>query len=118
MTDDGPATQPNTTDPAQAWPEVLSDLEARVEEAEHVLARSRADEIAAWTRKQADWTPPSSLGPVPDELRERAARLLQSQLDAAERIALRIMRSQQQRDLAARMSYAPPPVPVFVDEAL
>jgi hypothetical protein len=101
------------------WHEVLADLEGEVVAAEATLARDRADEIAAWGRRSADWVPPSSLGPLPDELRERAARLLQHQLAVAERIVERITQSQRQRDVAARMSYGPTrPVATFFDQAI
>jgi hypothetical protein len=105
--------------PAETWPTVLDDLEGQVLVAEQVLARERADEIAAWGRRATDWVPPTSLGPLPEELRERAARLLQHQLAVAERLVERITQSQKQRDVAARMSYGPArPVPAFFDEAL
>ena len=95
---------------------MLDDLEGEVLEAEHVLARARADEIAAWGRRATDWVPPSALGPLPVELRERAARLLQHQLAVAERLVERITQSQRQRDVAARMSYGPSrPVASFID---
>jgi len=104
---------------AQDWPSVLDGLEGQVLEAEQVLARERADEIAAWGRRTTDWVPPASLGPLPDDLRERAARLLQHQLAVAERLVERITQSQKQRDVAARMSYGPSrPVPAYFDEAL
>ena len=105
--------------PVQDWPAVLDDLEGQVLEAEQALARERADEIAAWGRRTTDWVPPASLGPLPDDLRERAARLLQHQLAVAERLVERITQSQKQRDVAARMSYGPSrPVPAYFDEAL
>src|SRR3954467_1611746 len=94
------------TGPA-AWRTVLDDLEGEVQEAEETLARGRADEIAAWGRRSADWVPPSTLGPLPEELRERAAILLQHQLAVAERLVERITQSQRQRQVAARMSYGP-----------
>jgi hypothetical protein len=101
------------------WHTVLDDLEGQVLEAEATLARDRADEIAAWGRRNADWVPPSSLGPVPEELRERAARLLQHQLAVAERLIERITQSQRQREVAARMSYGPGrPVAAFIDKSL
>ena len=104
---------------AREWPEVLDELEVEVLEAEHVLARSRAEEIAAWGRRATDWIPPTMRGPLPLELRERAARLLQHQLAVAERLVERITQSQRQRDLAARMSHAPSrPVASFFDRAL
>jgi hypothetical protein len=104
--------------PAADWPEVLDALETQVDDAELALASARADEIAAWGRRFDDWVPPA-LGPLPDELRERAARLLQNQLAVAERIAVRITQSQQQREVAARMSYgATRPVAAYFDGAI
>jgi len=101
------------------WEAALEDLEGRVTEAEATLARDRAEEIAAWGRRSADWVPPSGLGPLPEDLRERAARLLQHQLAVAERIVERITQSQRQRDVAARMSYGPSrPVATFFDQAI
>jgi hypothetical protein len=97
---------------------VLDDLETQVHEAERSLATARADEIAAWGRRFDDWVPPA-LGPLPEELRERAARLLQTQLAVAERIVERITQSQRQREVAARMSHgATRPVAAYVDRAL
>jgi hypothetical protein len=63
--------------------------------------------------------PPAALGELPEDLRERAARLLQHQLAVAEELVERITQSQRQRDLAARMSYGPDrPVASFIDKAL
>ena len=101
------------------WHRVLTDLEGEVVQAEETLARGRADEIAAWGRRTEDWVPPSNLGPLPMDLRERAARLLQHQLAVAEALVERITQSQKQRDVAARMSYGPSrPVASFIDKAL
>ncbi len=101
------------------WPAVLDHLEGEVLAAEESMARDRAEEIAAWGRRADDWIPPSSLGPLPDDLRERAARLLQHQLAVAEALVERITQSQRQRDVAARMSYAPQrPTASFIDRAL
>jgi len=101
------------------WSSVLDDLEERVGATEEMLADARAEEIAAWGQRSTDWVPPSSLGPLPDELRDRAARLLQHQLAVAERLVERITQSKRQRDVAARMSYGPDrAVPSFIDQAL
>jgi hypothetical protein len=101
------------------WQGVLTDLEDEVLLAEETLARGRADEIATWGRRTEDWVPPSNLGPLPLDLRERAARLLQHQLAVAEALVERITQSQRQRDLAARMSHGPDrPVPSYIDRAL
>ena len=114
-----PAAEGDGSTPAQDWPGVLDGFEGELLQAEQVLARNRADEIAAWGRRSSDWVPPSSLGPLPDDLRERAARLLQHQLAVAERLVERITQSQRQRDLAARMSHAPSrPVAAYIDRAL
>jgi len=119
MTADHPAAGSGGSTPAHDWPGLLDGLEGQLLEAEHVLAHARAEEIAAWGRRSSDWVPPTHLGPLPDELRERAARLLQHQLAVAERLVERITQSQRQRDLAARMSYAPSrPVAAFIDKAL
>ena len=105
--------------PPVNWAVVLDHLEGEVLAAEKSMAQDRADEIAAWGRRADDWVPPSGLGPLPDDLRERAARLLQHQLAVAEALVERITQSQRQRDVAARMSFAPPrPVASFIDKAL
>jgi hypothetical protein len=101
------------------WRQVLSELETEVMAAEETLAQGRAEEIATWGRRTEDWVPPSHLGTIPEDLRERAARLLQHQLAVAEALVERITQSQRQRDLAARMSHGPGrPVPSYIDRAL
>jgi hypothetical protein len=105
--------------PKVNWAVVLDHLEGEVLAAERTMAEGRAEEIAAWGRRSDDWVPPSNLGPVPDDLRERAARLLQHQLAVAEALIERITQSQRQRDVAARMSFGPPrPVASFIDRSL
>jgi hypothetical protein len=104
---------------ARKWHQALDELEGDVLDAQDLLARGRAEEIATWGRRSEDWVPPQNLGPLPDDLRERAARLLQHQLAVAEQLAERITQSQKQRDVAARMSYAPSrPVPSYIDRGL
>jgi hypothetical protein len=101
------------------WHEVLTELEGEVLAAERTLAHGRAEEIATWGRRSEDWVPPSPLGTIPDDLRERAARLLQHQLAVAEALIERITQSQRQRDLAARMSYGSDrPVAAYIDRGL
>ncbi len=105
--------------PGSDWAAVLTQLEREVHAAEETMARGRAEEIEAWSSHAASWVPPSSLGRLPDDLRERAARLLQHQLAVAERLIERITQSQRQRDVAARMSYGPArPVASYIDRAL
>ena len=118
MTSDRPAEAGGTAPPMN-WPAVLEHLEGEVLAAEETMARGRAEEIAAWGRRTDDWVPPSSLGILPEDLRERAARLLQHQLAVAEALIERITQSQRQRDVAARMSYGPSrPVASYIDRAL
>ncbi|MGY1741591.1 MULTISPECIES: hypothetical protein [unclassified Blastococcus] len=101
------------------WATVLEEMEGEVLAAQQSLQGNRVEEIAAWGRRTADWTPPQHLGQLPMDLRERAARLLQHQLAVAEELAERILQSRQQRDLAARMAYSRTrPVAAYVDRAL
>jgi hypothetical protein len=101
------------------WTVVLDHLEGEVLAAEESMARGRAEEIAAWGRRADDWVPPTDLGRLPSDLRERAARLLQHQLAVAEALVERITQSQRQREVAARMSYRPSrPIASFIDRAL
>jgi hypothetical protein len=113
-------TAPHSADDARRaeWATVLEEMEVEVLDAERSIRGNRADEIAAWGRRMEDWTPPDVLGPLPPDLRERAARLLQHQLAVAEELVERITQSQRQRDVAARMAYRPRPVAAFVDRAL
>jgi hypothetical protein len=119
MTAGRPSGRRGDTRPKVDWTTVLDHLEGEVLAAEQTMADGRAEEIAAWGRRSDDWVPPSMLGPVPDDLRERAMRLLQHQLAVAEALIERITQSQRQRDVAARMSYRPSrPVASFIDRAL
>ena len=101
------------------WATVLDELEGEVIAARSTLAAGGDPGVAAWGRRSVDWVPPSDLGALPEELRERAARLLQHQLAVAEELVERIIQSRRQRDVAARMSYGPTrPVASFIDRAL
>jgi hypothetical protein len=113
------AGRPSPEGSSAEWATVLEEMEGEVLAAQDSLSGGRTEEIAAWGLRTADWTPPSQLGHLPLDLRERAARLLQHQLAVAEELAERILQSRQQRDLAARMSYARTrPVAAYVDRAL
>jgi hypothetical protein len=104
---------------ASDWATVLDELEGEVLAAQASMDQGRVEAIAAWGRRAEDWVPPSGLGPIPRDLRERAARLLQHQLAVAEELVERILQSRRQRDVAARMSYGPSrPVASFIDRAL
>ncbi len=119
MTSGAPVGHSDGPAPAVDWPAVLTHLEREVHAAEETMARGRAEEIAAWGATTSGWIPPSTLGTLPEDLRERAARLLQHQLAVAEALVERITQSQRQRDVAARMSYGPArPVASYIDRAL
>jgi len=114
-----PSPPERTAAELPSWHDVLDALEGDVLVAEQTMARGRADEIAAWGRRATDWIPPSQLGALPEDLRQRAAQLLQHQLAVAEALVEQITQSRRQRDVAARMSYAPArPVASFIDRAL
>jgi hypothetical protein len=101
------------------WVTVLDELEGEVLAARSTLSAGDDAAVAGWGRRSVDWVPPSDLGALPEELRERAARLLQHQLAVAEELVERIIQSRRQRDVAARMSYGPArPVASFIDRAL
>ncbi len=113
------AGHPSPEGSSAEWATVLEEMEGEVLAAQESLSADRTEDIAAWSRRTADWTPPQQLGQLPMDLRERAARLLQHQLAVAEELAERILQSRQQRDLAARMSYARTrPAAAFVDRAM
>ncbi|WP_235564666.1 hypothetical protein [Modestobacter sp. Leaf380] len=114
--EDGGQGRRQSDRPAQSWAEALDGIEADTHAAERTLAGATPDEIAAWGRRSTDWVPPSGLGPLPADLRERAARLLQHQLAVAEALVEGITQSRRQRDVAARMSQNPTrPVSSFID---
>lgn len=102
--------------PPHTWAQALDEIEDDTHQAAATLARATPEEIAAWGRRSTDWVPPAGLGPLPDDLRERAARLLQHQLAVAEALVEGITQSRRQRDLAARMSQSPSrPASSFID---
>jgi hypothetical protein len=115
---------PGRDGPPSDWATVLDELEGEVLAAEATLQsgelpEDRAVAAEAWGRRVQDWVPPSGLGPLPQDLRERAAHLLQHQLAVAEELVERIIQSRRQRDVAARMSYGPSrPVASYIDRAL
>ncbi|MGY1639878.1 hypothetical protein ACI782_01935 [Geodermatophilus sp. SYSU D00703] len=118
------SSAPGRDGPPSEWATVLDELEGEVLAAEATLQsgellEDRATAAEAGGRRVQDWVPPSGLGPLPHDLRERAARLLQHQLAVAEELVERIIQSRRQRDVAARMSYGPSrPVASFIDQTL
>ena len=104
---------------AASWPSILDGIEGELLDAQRSIASGDQDRIAAWGRRMDDWIPPTGTGPMPDDLRERAAALLQHQLAVAEEIVERITQSKRQREIAARMSYrSTRPAASFFDSAI
>jgi hypothetical protein len=100
----------------RTWVSTLNDLEDDVTYMEQVLVAPSEDLLVALGQT---WSPPMSLGPIPDDLRERAARLLQRQLAVAESLVEQITKSKRQREVAERMSHgADRPAAAFVDRAI
>ena len=100
------------------WAVVLDHLEGEVRRrGDHGARPRRRDRRLGTARRRLG--PAVEPRPLPADLRERAARLLQHQLAVAEALVERITQSQRQRDVAARMSYGPlRPVPSYIDRAL
>lgn len=99
------------------WEETLADLEANVDRVGAVTAPDALPD--AFIDLDVAWVPPADLGPLPDHLRERAALLLSRQLAVAEQLVHDITWSKQQRDVAARLSYAKTrPAGAFFDNKL
>jgi hypothetical protein len=85
----GPAVNTIRDDHA-AWLSVLDELERALARAAHPAGRSLApDARAAGGASHAPderWSPPAGIGPLPADLADRAARLLNAQLDAQTRL--------------------------------
>ena len=107
---------PASTSPS-AWEDTLADLEANVERVAEASSKDATTE--AFIDLDLTWVPPADLGPLPDHLRERAALLLSRQLAVAEQLVHDITWSKQQRDVAARLTYAKTrPAGAYFDDKL
>lgn len=99
-----------------AWAAALEELELDVAAAEALLRSGHVDPPAT---VPADWQPPSGLGPLPEQLRERAAAVLRRQAAAAEQLARTIGTNRQQAAFAARLETGRAARrPAYVDRAL
>lgn len=82
-----------------AWRDALDDLELEVECAEGLLRASAPAQVAA---PLPSWRP-RELGPLPGDLRERAADLLARQLAAAEALARAMVGTRRHVELLDRI---------------
>ncbi|GAA1337976.1 hypothetical protein [Arthrobacter roseus] len=83
-------------DNAIRWRTVLAQLEEQVQCA--LLQTTTSDDGA---RVPAWWQPPSDLGPVPEELRERALQLAVAQQHAMDRVKSAMRSSRRQSAFVA-----------------
>jgi hypothetical protein len=101
----------------QAWVTALDALEADVESVERMIQEEhrQQDRPAA-----TPWAPPSELGPLPVDLKSRAAAILDRQLAAARASALSMTTNRRQQAFADRVEVgkAGKSVPSYVDRAV
>lgn len=96
-----------------AWSAALADLELAADEAERVLTAAHLPDAAGVAL--AAWAPPVGLPPLPASLRERAAALLDRQLDLARRTAEAARMNRRHQRAVEAMRARPAAVPVYVD---
>lgn len=101
---------PSSPDRPASWVEALDRLEAHAERAERLLQGLGAPDIAPWT-------PPSDLGPMPEEFIPRARILLERQQKLMAAIPSVLADNRQQQRVADRVSDATtgPSAPVYLD---
>jgi hypothetical protein len=96
------------------WEQALAALELDVAAAEHLLAATRTG-----TETDAglgSWAPPASIGPIPEDLVERARIVLARQLALVEEVATAAVTSRQHLEVHRRMRQDHPSSrPLFVD---
>ncbi|HET8615247.1 MAG TPA: hypothetical protein VFL94_06955 [Actinomycetales bacterium] len=103
----------------QAWTDALTVLELDVAACERLLhAVHTGAELPGADGTLGSWVPPTSIGPLPETLQERARTVLARQLDVAQALAVAATRSRQQLDFADRVQTGRSPArPVYVDAA-
>lgn len=96
-----------------AWTAALDDLELDVAHAEALL---RAGHVSEPLPTAEPWSPPPGFGPLPVDLRARAAAILDRQLRAAEELTREMSSNRRQSALTARLDGPTSRErPVFVD---
>lgn len=93
-----------------AWEAALSALELDVETAEHMLTLR---DISA--DPPDPWAPPAGLGPLPAALAERAAALLDRQVEVTRQVAEAALLARRHSRAAQAMRSAAPASPVYID---
>ena len=105
-----------TADWRTAWTEALDALELDVTATEAMLA---GEHLAAEHPAADPWQPPAAIGVIPQELRSRAAAILQRQLSAAEQASRQLVSNRQQQAMVARIETGgAAPQPIYLDRAL
>jgi hypothetical protein len=79
---------PEPEDWTAAWVEALDRLELDVEEAEQLLVTSSVSIAEATIAGEQRWVAPTTYGPLPESLYERAVQVNSRQLEVARKIVL------------------------------
>ena len=96
--------------PLEDWETVLDRLEVEVLWAERLLR-------AAKPLDPSGWTPPRAIGPMPEQLVERAREIHARQLETMSKLVEAMRRSTQQRVYVSTALEVAPDRPRFVDIA-
>ncbi|MBI9114567.1 hypothetical protein [Sanguibacter suaedae] len=97
-----------------AWSHALDAFEMDVAEAEALIAAGHLIDSAPASTALA-WQAPTNLGPLPGSLRDRAARILERQLDMAARLADAARSTRQQMRVVDDLRKQAPVTPVYID---
>ncbi|WP_435768359.1 hypothetical protein [Nocardioides sp. SYSU DS0651] len=92
-------SEPIEPDRPATWQEALDRLEAHADRAEKVIRGMAVD-------KELPWSPPTHLGPIPEEFLARARRLLERQQRLMGMIPSVLADTRQQQRVADRVSDA------------
>jgi hypothetical protein len=85
------------------WEHALAALELDVEHAERLLQSIHAGADEELPRALGSWTPPASIGTLPESLVDRAQVVLARQLAVIEDVASAAIRSRQHLEVQRRM---------------
>lgn len=97
---------------ADAWERELAALEMDVDEVEALLVADHSEPMPV---RQDRWAPPTGLGPLPVEMRDRAQALLARQIDVASRLAAAAQQSRRHLNAVEAMRASPPAQPTYFD---
>ena len=100
-----------------AWTTALDELELDATRAETLMADHTLDPAAALAEATSPWSPPD-VGPLPSDLRERAAAVLERHLAVAAELTRAVVSARRHSALADRLDGGTAPSRAFyVDRA-